>query len=84
MDPGLRSAEHSQLSKINSLCSGLLKSETYQHSVQFNTSYLLAFNDCICFDKTAKICCYKWEILNYATQWKIIHPYKENYINTWH
>lgn len=83
MEPGLRSAEHSLLSKINSLYSGLLKSQTYQHSTHFHTSYLSAFNNCICFDKTPKLCCYKWDILNCATRWKIIHPYKENYINTW-
>lgn len=83
MDRSLRSAEHSQLSKINSLYSGLLKSRTQQHSMQFNTTYLLAFINCIYFDKTAKLSCYKWEILNCATQWKIIHPYKKNYINKW-
>lgn len=67
MDLCLRSAEHSWLGKINSPYSGLLESQTYQHSMQFNTSYLLALNDCINFDKAAKLCCYKWDI-NCTTQ----------------
>lgn len=82
MDPRLRSAERSWLGKINSPYSGLLESQTHQHSTQFNTSYLLAFNDRIYFDKAAKLCFYKWDI-SCITQWKIIHPYTENHINTW-